>query len=310
MMSLILKNQVSKIEPGKKIDYVSGEILSIKLNQWGVTGKLEVEGKEYYYKLKDPEMVRNMLIGMDLVIHNGFCFKNKKNEEIITDGKFGKANVRISLDRYYDIRENQEIVTGTMKSIDCSSDRCEIKLKQLFPYEKEQKISFPDDGENKIWKIKEQSEFLIDKIMRLSFIREKEQNTLKTLEVLPEDHFWYKFKKIRNGVIDDTSYFMQVISNQRSIIEHYYENLRSIFLNSGKDISKNDLVKLKDLLYAKILNNNIKFPDNILLQRKDIEIYCDTMIDFFRNLVIKYNSYDKPEELLSILEYYYPPLKL
>ena len=310
MMSLVSKKKLDKIEPGKKIEYISGEILSIKLNQWGITGKLDFAGKEYDYKLKDPEMVKYMLVGMDLVIYDGFCFKNKTNQEVITDGKFGRANVRISLDRYYSILENQEVITGIVNSIDCSSGKCEIKLKQLFPYEKKQDISFQDDGENNIWKIKEQGDFFINKIARLSFVRENERNTLETLEILPENHFWYKFERIRNGNNDDISYFVQIISNQRNIIEHYYENLKAMFLNSGKDISKNTLDKLKDLLYAKILNNDIKFPNNILLQRKEIEVYCDAMIEFFRNLVIKYNSYDKPDELLNILEYYYPPLKI
>ena len=309
-MSLVSKNQTNKIEPGKKIDYISGEILSIKLNQWGITGKLEFEGKEYDYKLKDPEMIKNMLIGMDLVIYNGFCFKNKKDEEVITDGKFGRTNVQINLGRYYGKKDNQGIITGIIKSIDCLSGKCEIKLKQLFSCEKYHLVIFSDDRESKFCKIKEQREFFTNKIARLSFLHENEQNTLETLEILPEDHFWYKFEKIKRGFVDDTSYFMQVISNHRSIIENYYENLRGLFLNSGKDISKNDLVKLKDLLYSKILNDDLKFPNNILLQRKEIESYCDTMIEFFRNLVIKYNSYDKPEELLNILKYYYPPLKL
>ena len=309
-MRLVSKNQTNKIEPGKKIDYISGEILSIKLNQWGITGKLELEGKEFDYKLKDPEMIKNMLIGMELVIYNGFCYKNKMNKEVITDGKFGRTNVQINLGCYYGKKDNRRIITGIIKSIDCLSDKCEIKLKQLFSCEKNHLVMFPDDVENKFCKIKEQREFFINKIARLSFLHENKQNKLDSLEILPEDHFWYKFEKIKNGFIDDTSYFMQVISNHRSIIENYYENLRGLFLNSGKDISKNDLVKLRDLLYSKILNGDMKFPNNILLQRKEIESYCDTMIEFFRNLVIKYNSYDKPEELLNILEYYYPPLKL
>ena len=196
-MSIVSENQTNKIEPGKKIDYVSGEILSIKFNQWGITGKLEFEEKEYDYKLKDPEMVKSMLIGMDLVIYNGFCFKNKKDEEVITDGKFGNSNVQINLGRYFNKQENQGTITGIIESIDCSHDKCEIKLKQLIPFEKNKIIMFPDNGENKFWKIKTHKESFINKIARVSFQQDGEQNMLETLEILPENHFWYIFEKIR-----------------------------------------------------------------------------------------------------------------
>ena len=47
------KNSVSdKLVPGKTIEYIEGEILSIKLSQWVVIGQLRTDFGIYDYKLK------------------------------------------------------------------------------------------------------------------------------------------------------------------------------------------------------------------------------------------------------------------
>lgn len=311
MMRLISNKQSFVLEPGKKIDYINGEILSIKLSQWGITGKIDVNSGIYNYKLKDPDMIRNISVGLDLAIYNGFCFKNKKGEIIITDGKFGSTNILVQLSRFFSLTDKQKTrVTCIIKSINNTSGNVILEVELLFPNEKHLQIIIPDHEIDSWTNIIEKKENLIENIVTLDIIYKNKQYFLDALKILPENHFLYKFVKMKGGISETIPCFTLIISNQIRLIENYYEILKDMFLGTGKDISKNSLLELRELLYSKVLDGNLKFPYNILIQKEDIEKYLDSLIAFFKNLITSETNYIKPEDFLIILRFYFPSFSI
>ena len=47
------KTNIEPPHPGKTIVYLEGEILSVRLNQWGFIGKLRTRFGDYNYKLNE-----------------------------------------------------------------------------------------------------------------------------------------------------------------------------------------------------------------------------------------------------------------
>ena len=72
------KNSV--LEPGKTIEYLQGEILTIQLTQWGILGKIKNEEGVYNYRLKDPELKKKLILGILYQILTIIPFSSRTNQ--------------------------------------------------------------------------------------------------------------------------------------------------------------------------------------------------------------------------------------
>ena len=296
--------------PGKTIEYIEGEILSIKLSQWGVVGQLRTDFGVYDYKLKEPEMAKRILVGMKLEISNGFCVKNKSNKIIITDGKFGKTNVGIRIeDHYYTVKNLDVLLTGNVKKLNRIGGKLEVELELSYPAQVIRKFSIPLQKEENGINFIQRLENSTNKIIRVE--REKSQgNAVCSIEILSKDHFWYKFEELKVGKLENVTYFSQLIMKQKEIIEGYVGTFTELLFNLGKDLSKTTLISLSNLLNSKIYDAEVKFPYTLLISDNDIINYFNTMIEFSRNFIYGSDVVKQPGDLLILIKNFFPPYGL
>ncbi|MFW9852024.1 MAG: hypothetical protein ACFFDS_03725, partial [Candidatus Thorarchaeota archaeon] len=253
------------LEPGKTIEYIEGEILTVRISKWGIFGKLKIKNQVYNYSIKDLEFSKNIIIGLDLIIEKGFCIKNKKEEIVITDGKFGKANIKFNLNRYYnEIAKQKSTLTGIVKLIYNYDNDIVLEIERFIPpYHSERCVVLSKDKE----RLKKKFEGGVGKIVRILGQLKETFFIVETFDILPENHFWYKFVEIRDHHPDKIDNFSQIITQQMELIDNLYESFRKITFNFWKDVSKSSLVNLKELLYSKIFSEELKTPYNILIPK-------------------------------------------
>ena len=296
------------LEPSKAIEYIEGEILTVRSSKWGVYGKLKIQNLEYNYSLKDLDFSKNIIIGLDLIIKNGFCIRNKKEEIVITDGKFGKANIKLKLDRYYNVnKEQKRTITGMVKLIDNNNYDIVLEIEQFIPpYHMERCIVLSKDKE----KLKKNIDGNTDRIVRM-FGQFKETDLIvESIDILPENHFWYKFVEIRDHHPEKIDSFSQIITQQIEIVDNLYESFRKITLNFWKDVSKSSLISLRELLFSKIFSGEIKPPYNVLISNNEIKNYFNTMVNFYENSDFIKNNFEEPEDFILYLKNFYPDYKI
>ncbi len=68
-------------------------------------------------------------------------------------------------------------------------------------------------------------------------------------------------------------------------------------------------MELRDALYSKVLDSELKFPYNILITKKEIERYFEHLLEYCRGTIDKNNQHREADELISTIKYYYPSLK-
>ena len=299
-----------KLVPGKTIEYIEGEILSIKLSQWGVVGQLRTDFGTYDYKLKEPEMAKRILVGMKLEIINGFCVKSKSNKIVITDGKFGKTNVGIRIEDHYHTDNNIEILlTGNVKKLNQIGGKLEVELELSYPAQVIRKFSIPLQKEENAINFAQRLENSTNKIIRVE--REKSQcNAVCSIEILSKDHFWYKFEELNGGKLENVTYFSQLIMKQKEVIEGYVGTFTELLFNLGKDLSKTTLISLSNLLNSKIYDAKVKFPYTLLISENDIINYFNAMIEFSRNFIYGSDVVKQPDDLLILINNFFPPYEL
>ncbi len=305
------KNSVSdKLFPGKTIEYIEGEILSIKLSQWGVIGQLRTDFGTYDYKLKEPEMAKRILVGMKLEISNGFCIKSKSNKIVITDGKFGKINVGIRIGDYYHTEKNIDmLLTGNVKKLNQIGGNLEVELELSYPAQVIRKFSIPLQKEENDINFAQKLENSTNKIIRVE-MEKSQSNAVCSIEILSEDHFWYRFEELKDGKLENATYFSQLIMKQREVIEEYVRTFTDLLFNLGKDLSKTTLLSLSNLLNSKIYNAEVKFPYTLLISENDIVNYLNTMIEFSRNFIYGSDVVKQPGDLLILINNFFPPYGL
>ena len=304
-------NSVSdKLVPGKTIEYIEGEILSIKLSQWGVVGELRTDFGTYDYKLKEPEMAKRILVGMKLEISNGFCVKSKSNKVIITDGKFGKTNVGIRTEDYYHTEKNIDmLLTGNVKKLKQIEGKLEVELELSYPAQVFRKFSIPLQKEGNTINFTQRLENSTNKIIRVE-MEKSQNNVVCSIEILSKDHFWYKFEELKGGKLENVTYFSQLIMKQREVIEVYVGTFTELLFNLGKDLSKTTLISLSNLLNSKIYDAEVKFPYTLLISENDIKNYLSTMIEFSRNFIYGSDVVKQPDDLLILINNFFPPYGL
>ncbi|MHA1482149.1 MAG: hypothetical protein ACTSQC_02670 [Candidatus Heimdallarchaeaceae archaeon] len=305
------KNSVSdKLAPGKTIEYIEGEILSIKLSQWGVIGQLRTGFGIYDYKLKEPEMAKRILVGMKLEISNGFCIKSKSNKIVITDGKFGKINVGIRIGDYYHTEKNIDmLLTGNVKKFNQIGGNLEVELELSYPAQVIRKFSIPLQKEENDINFAQKLENSTNKIIRVE-MEKSQSNAVCSIEILSEDHFWYRFEELKDGKLENATYFSQLIMKQREVIEEYVRTFTDLLFNLGKDLSKTTLLSLSNLLNSKIYDAEVKFPYTLLISENDIVNYLNTMIEFSRNFIYGSDIVKQPGDLLILINNFFPPYGL
>lgn len=305
------KNSVSdKLVPGKTIEYIEGEILSIKLSQWGVIGQLRTDFGTYDYKLKEPEMAKRILVGMRLEISNGFCVKNKNNEIIVTDGKFGKTNVGIRIEDYYHVENNiDRLLTGKVNKLNQIGENLEIELVLNYPTQIIRRFSILLQSEENDNKFKQKLEDSANKIIRVE-MDASQSNAVCSIEILAKNHFWYKFEELKEGKLDNITYFSQLIMKQREVIEEYGGAFTELLFNLGKDLSKTTLISLSNLLNSKIYDAEVKFPYTLLITETDIVNYLNSMLEFSRSFIYGSDAVKQPNDLLILINNFFPPYGL
>lgn len=304
-------NSVSdKLVPGKTIEYIEGEILSVKLSQWGVIGQLRTDFGTYDYKLKEPEMAKRILTGMKLEISNGFCVKSKSNKIVVTDGKFGKTNVGIRIEDYYLTENNiDRLLTGNVKKLIQVERTLEVELELSYPPQVIRKFSIPLQKEIDNLNITQKLENSTNKIIRVE-MENSQSNDVCSIEILSKDHFWYKFEELKVGKLESVTYFSQLIRRQRDVIEGYVGTFTELLFNLGKDLSKTTLTSLNNLLNSKFYDAEVKFPYTLLISEEDIVYYLNTMLEFSRNFIYGSDVVKQPVDLLILINNFFPPYEL
>ncbi len=296
------------LEPGKAIEYIEGEILTVRFSKWGIYGNLKIKNQVYNYSLKDLGFSKNIIVGLDLIIENGFCIRNKKEEIVITDGKFGKANIKLKLKRYYNVNEKQKrTLTGIVKLIDNKNYDTILEIEQfIFPYHTERCIVLSQDKE----RLKKKTDGSVGKIVRILGQLKETDLIVESFDILPENHFWHKFVEIRDYHPDRIDSFSQIITQQMELVDNLYESFRKITFNFWKDVSKSSLITLKELLYSKIFSGELKPPYNVLISDNEIKNYFNTMIDFCENSDFIKNNFEEPEDFILYLKNFYPDYRI
>ncbi|MHA1201708.1 MAG: hypothetical protein ACTSQ4_04215 [Candidatus Heimdallarchaeaceae archaeon] len=304
-------NSVSdKLVPGKTIEYIEGEILSIKLSQWGVVGQLRTDFGIYDYKLKEPEMAKRILVGMNLEISNGFCVKSKSNKIVITDGKFGKTNVGIRIDDHYHTEKNIDmLLTGNVKKFDKIGESLEIELALSYPAQVIRRFSISLQKEEDDIDFTQKLENSVNKIIRVE-MEKNQNNAVCSIEILSKDHFWYKFEELKDGKLENVTYFSQLIMKQREVIDGYIRTFTDLLFNLGKDLSKTTLISLSNVINSKIYDTEVKFPYTLLISENDIVNYLETMLEFSRNFIYGSDVVTQPDDLLILINNFFPPYGL
>jgi hypothetical protein len=298
------------LEPGKTIESLKGEIISVHFSQWGTYGKVKVENKIYNYKLKNTEFARSVIVGLDLFIENGFCIKNKKGEIIVTEGKFGNANTELNINRYYKKEDdNRSKLTGIVKSFDEQSLESVVRIALFLPPNKESQFIITQKTEE-FKKKSNDRQITIGSIIRADVEKNETDLLAKSIEILPENHFWHILLRSKENPNKHVSGLFQIMIKKMEIVDSFYDVFKDILFNVGKDVSKTSLVTLRDLLHSKIFNGELVFPYNILIPDHLIREYFDNMIDFCREYIYLDKNINNPENILLLIRNFYPEYKL
>lgn len=296
----------SLLIPGKPISFFAGEIISIGIHQWGIVGKIRVDAKEYKYKLKDPELKKQMEIGMDLIVRNGFCIKGEQGEAVITEGKFGEVEFDINLNRYYSQKEfveGRKIITGTLREIQSDVNEITIIIDSMVELNESVSIFGPNDTLN------------LQKLHPGSIIRVKNVNSdnkiqsIDSIEVLHKEHFWYKFLIIRDGNLKEISTFLYLFRKKSNLVNQHYETFRQLLFNFGSEILKSSLVFLKEVLHEKVFANK-NYPAQVLISSEQIDQYFEGLFLFIKKKLEKNEMFNELDDFIIFLKYVYPPIKM
>ena len=294
-------------QPGKTINYLEGEILSVKISQWGTHGRLSTKFGIYYYKLKDSSsLANNVLVGLRLTINNGYCFKNKQGELVVSDGKFGNIKTEIIMDQFYSFTEEDIIITGRIVKIEQYDEISVLKLELLFPPHIYQEITISSNVSNSDINSKKFQDLAAGKIIKIKGTGSFNEVKIENIELLPKNHFLNMIVEIESGNIETFTTFNHIILNQIQHVENFHNLFKNILINTGKKVSKSLLTELKEFLQNKIFDGNVKFPYNILIPHSDIEEYFSSMLTFLRNIINSDEALSTPENLVTILKFYYP----
>jgi hypothetical protein len=291
---------------GKPIVFFAGEIISIGIYQWGIVGKIRVDAKEYKYKLKDPELKKQMEIGMDLIVRNGFCIKGEHGEAVITEGKFGEVEFDINLNRYYsqeEFVEGGKIITGTLREIQSDVNEITILIDSMVELNESVSIFGPNDTLN------------LQKFQPGSIIRVKNVNSVSkiqsidSIEVLHKEHFWYKFLIIRDGNLKEISTFLYLFRKKSNLVNQHYETFKQLLFNFGSEISKSSLVFLKEVLHEKVFANK-NYPAQVLISSEQIDQYFEGLFLFIKKKLENNEMFNELDYFIIFLKYVYPPIKM
>jgi len=296
----------SLLIPGKPISFFAGEIISIGVYQWGIVGKISADAKEYKYKLKDPELKKQMEIGMDLIIRNGFCIKGEHEEAIVTEGKFGEVEFDINLNRYYSQKEfveGGEIITGMLREIQIDVNEITIIIDSIVELNESVNIFAPNDSLN------------LQELHPGSIIRIKNVNNVKkiqsidSIEVLHKEHFWYKFVIIRDGNLKEISTLLYLFQKKSNLVNQHYETFRQLLFNFGSEILKSSLVFLKEVLHEKVFANK-NYPAQVLISSEQIDQYFEGLFLFIKKKLDANEMFNELDGFIIFLKYVYPPIKM
>ena len=147
------------------------------------------------------------------------------------------------------------------------------------------------------------------KIVRILVQLKETDLIVESFDILPENHFWYKFVEIRDHNPDKIESFSQIITQQMELVDNLYESFRKITFNFWKDVSKSSLITLKELLYSKIFSGELKPPYNVLISENEIKNYFNTMIKFCESSDFIKNNFEEPENFILYLKNFYPDYK-
>jgi hypothetical protein len=291
---------------GKPISFFAGEIISIGIYQWGIIGKIRVDVKEYKYKLKDPELKKQMEIGMDLIVRNGFCIKGEQGEAVITEGKFGEVEFDINLNRYYsqeEFVEGGKIITGILREIQSDVNEITILIDSMVELNESVSIFGPNDALN------------LQELYPGSIIRVKSVNSVNkiqsidSIEVLHKEHFWYKFLTIRDGNLKEISTFLYLFRKKSNLVNQHYETFKQLLFNFGSEILKSSLVFLKEVLHEKVFANK-NYPAQVLISSEQIDQYFEGLFLFIKKKLEKNEMFNELDDFIIFLKYVYPPIEM
>jgi len=201
------------------------------------------------------------------------------------------------------------LLTGTVRDIKQTSENLEIEIELNYPPQIMRSFSIPLQEANNEMKIKQTLENSVNKIVRIE-VNNNQESAICSIEILTEDHLWYKFKELKSGKLEDVTYFSQLILKQKEIIEEYIRTFTELLFNLGKNLSKTTLTALRSLLNSKIYNAEVEFPYTLLISDNEISTYLDSMLEFSRSFIYGSNIVQDPDDLLELIGNFFPPYKM
>ena len=298
-------------QPGKTIVFLEGEILSVKINQWGFFGNLKTKYGTYNYKLKDSTSATNdIIVGLKLIITNGYCYENKKKEIVVSDGKFGKISTEIEKKHIQLLNRDNTILIGRIINITQKENLINILVEIPYPPFTQYKVIINNDKSKQLSSITNKLDFFVKKLTRIEGKGDLDDLLVTKFELLNENHFLNKLIDLKNKETSrNTLEFGKIIFSQINYIGNFHSTFKDILFNMRGEVSKNLLDDLRELLLSKVLDGEMKFPYNILISKYEIDKYFDSMIKHTRDITYGNSNLSNPEELVAYLRYYYPAFK-
>ncbi len=298
-------------QPGTTIIFLEGEILSVKINQWGFFGNLKTKYGTYNYKLKDSTSATNdIIVGLKLVITNGYCYENKKKEIVVSDGKFGEISTEIEKKHIQLLNHDNTILIGRITNITQKENLSTILVEIPYPPFTQYKITIDNDKSKQLSSITNNLNLFVNKLTRIEGTGDFDDLLVTKIELLNESHFLHKLIELKNKEASrNTLEFSKIILDQINNIGNFHTTFKDILFNMRGEVSKNLLDDLSKLLLSKILDGEMRFPYNILISKYEIDKYFDSMIKHARDIIYGNSNLSNPEELVAYLRYYYPAFK-
>ncbi|MHA1302413.1 MAG: hypothetical protein ACTSQE_10450 [Candidatus Heimdallarchaeaceae archaeon] len=308
---MINENQqyTTQLIPGETIKYIEGEIQTFFVYEWGIEGYLINNSRKYKFRIKKNIHIRDHLCsGLNIIFINGFCIKNKRGEIIITDGKFGRVEVYLRFSNYFYRKEGgTETLTGRIKQIIKGKELDIIRINTVINARDEIEI-IVERKQNKIFN--EQTIFYKDKIVRAMIQNKEKTRILRDIEILLLENFWYKMLAIETGKTTELGLLIPMMNKQRIVIMEQFDRIKQELMMIKGNISRINIEKLKEVLYAKITNGNWKNPYCLLIPDKKIEQYCNGIIKFLKEIRKIHIEFETVEEIIILIENYYPPIQM
>ncbi len=325
-------NEKTDLIPGQTIKYFEGEIQSFNIFEWGIEGYVSKNDERYKFRIKNNlEIARQLHCGMSLIITRGYCTKSRKGELIVSDGKFGKIDISLKMNNYY----NNNILTGEVVEITLKKNKFKITVKSLidpniiwiilpsssdkvpdeiFYFNNSEYVFFVDEStaiKNIIAEWLRRENKILLRMKLKSDDHENRNKKIIDIEILGKENILYTLESINMTDINKVAAMIPLFIEQLDHIDIEFNRLKTKIVIITGNVSTIELEQLKTIILNKISYGNIKSLNFILYSKEEIinyirniELFIDTII---KNRKIQSMILEKgASELIRVIDLFYP----